>query len=250
MQQPAVTISVVSHGQNGRVRELLRDLSCTDASQIEVILTENIPDSVRLNSADYPFGIRHITNATRKGFGANHNAAFAVARGTNFCVVNPDVRLRGDPFPALLQVLRDPAVGVVGPTAIGPDGEMQNNARRFPTGRSLAMKILSRTNPIEYDHTASVFYPDWIAGMMMMFRSSTYRDIGGFDERYFLYYEDVDICARIRATGRTVAAEPAATIIHDANRQSWRSPRFTLMHLRSMVRYLSSHAVQPTRASE
>jgi hypothetical protein len=84
------------------------------------------------------------------------------------------------------------------------------------------------------------FSPDWVAGMFMLFRNELFREIGGFDERYFLYYEDVDLCFRLRQHGYDVVLVPDARAAHFAQRQSHRNPRYLLWHVRSLVRFLLS----------
>jgi GT2 family glycosyltransferase len=81
---------------------------------------------------------------------------------------------------------------------------------------------------------------DWVAGMFIVFRSDAFRSVGGFDERYFLYYEDVDICRRLGAAGASVIYEPGAEVIHDARRASRRELRRAVHHLSSAVRFLVS----------
>jgi GT2 family glycosyltransferase len=87
-------------------------------------------------------------------------------------------------------------------------------------------------------HQALPFSPDWIAGMFMLFRSELFREVGGFDERYFLYYEDVDLCFRLRQHGYEVILVPDARAVHFAQRQSHRNLRYLLWHVRSLVRFL------------
>ena len=79
---------------------------------------------------------------------------------------------------------------------------------------------------------------DWLAGMFMLFRSDAYRTVGGFDEAYFLYYEDVDLCHRLRASGASVMFEPGAEVVHDARRASRRNPRLAMHHLAGIFRFL------------
>jgi GT2 family glycosyltransferase len=182
-------------------------------------------------------------NALPKGFGANHNAAFARSRGEYFCVANPDIRLEANPFPALLRRMQDHRVGVAAPLVVGPDGSPEDNARRFPTPARLARKLLHRSGPnVEYPQSSEPMEPDWVAGMFMLFRHEAFARVGGFDERYFLYYEDVDLCARLRLAGLTVVLEPAARVIHHAQRQSRRSLRYAWWHARSMARWLCSRS--------
>src|SRR5690606_28411431 len=86
--------------------------------------------------------VRQITNLQTKGFGANHNAAFKHCPTPFFCVMNPDLRLTGNPFPALLDCMNDPQVGLVAPMVVKPLGEYDGNARRFPTPLRLLNKLV------------------------------------------------------------------------------------------------------------
>ena len=82
--------------------------------------------------------------------------------------------------------------------------------------------------------------PDWVGGMFMLFTRETFDAVGGFDERYHLYYEDVDICARVRTSGKEIVLCPTVEVIHDAQRQSHTSPRFFAWHVVSMLRFFFS----------
>jgi N-acetylglucosaminyl-diphospho-decaprenol L-rhamnosyltransferase len=84
---------------------------------------------------------------------------------------------------------------------------------------------------------ADVDWPDWVAGMCMFFDSAVFRALKGFDEGFFLYYEDVDICARVWRSGSVVVACPAASVTHDAQRASRRQWRHMRWHAQSMARY-------------
>jgi hypothetical protein len=75
--------------------------------------------------------------------------------------------------------------------------------------------------------------------MFMLFRSDAYREVGGFDERFFLYYEDVDICRRLLARGYRCVFQPEASVIHDARRASRRDLRLMSIHAASAARYLT-----------
>jgi GT2 family glycosyltransferase len=93
---------------------------------------------------------------------------------------------------------------------------------------------------MDFDYQASIipFFPHWVAGMFMLLRSETYTAIGGFDERYYLYYEDVDLCRRLRARGLEVVLVPEAHVVHLARRASWHDLQHFLWHARSALRYL------------
>jgi len=235
-----VSVSIVSHGQAGLVGNLLADLARCNGVPLEVIVTLNVDEPLHFAQGDHPFPLLVIRNPQPKGFGANHNAAFRHAKGRFFCIVNPDVRLPGDPFPTLLITLADDRVGVVAPLVRSPDGETEDSARRFPTLLFLVRKALGRTRKLDYEIADLPLSPDWVAGMFMFLRSETFAEVGGFDERYFLYYEDVDLCRRLRRQGYDVRLAPSVVAVHDARRESRRSLRHLRWHLASILRFLLS----------
>ena len=218
------------------MQNLLQDLKSCNAVSFKVILTLNIPEQLPFDPAAFPFPVRVLRNAAPRGFGANHNAAFAASEERFFCVLNPDIRLPLDPFPALLSKLENPAIAAAAPLIRNPSGDIEDHARPFPTLPSLVLKLLKKEEAI--GKSSSPFTPDWIAGMFMLFRREAFAAAGGFDEGYFMYYEDVDLCARLRAAGMRVEVSPAASAVHDARRSSRRNPRHMLWHACSMARFL------------
>ena len=237
---PQVTVSIVSHLQAALVRELLDDLQRHCAASIEVIVTVNAPESVAFEGAQFRYPVIWVRNPAPKGFGANHNAAFRRARGNYFCVMNPDIRLQADPFPPLVSALADPGVAVAAPLVCNSDGAIEDSARIFPTPGQILRKALSGRKSLDYVIGADPIEPDWVAGMFMLFRRETFAQLGGFDERFHLYYEDVDLCARARLTGLRIALDPRARVVHQARRASHRQLRFAGWHARSMLRFFLS----------
>lgn len=236
-----ISVSVVSHGQMTLVSNLLDDIQayCENTS-LELILTLNTPHEPIPNFECYGFPIVVIQNDLPKGFGANHNQAFVCAKGGYFCVLNPDVRLQADPFPALMACLADPSVGVSAPMVLNGEGHMDDSARYFPSPLSIACKVLGFSRSARYDVGQTVAYPDWVAGMFMLFNARTFSQLNGFDERYFLYYEDVDICGRLTNMGLRVAWCPSAQVIHLAQRTSHRNFKYLRWHVTSMLKFFSS----------
>ncbi|HMH18376.1 MAG TPA: glycosyltransferase family 2 protein [Burkholderiales bacterium] len=239
---PQVSISVVSHSQADLVHLLLRDLSLHSKTAIEVLLTVNVPESLPFDPTRFKFPVRITDNIKVRGFGANHNAAFQRCKSKYFCVMNPDIRLEGDPFPALFACLEDSLAGIAAPMILNPEGAIEDSARRFPTPWTIVKKALRSSPGIEYAVSGSEpLYPDWVAGMFMLIPSALYAEIGGFDERYFLYYEDVDLCARLASRDRRVVLCPGAIAVHNARRQSRSSLRFLRLHFSSMLRFFLTH---------
>lgn len=240
---PSISISIVSHDQGNLIGALLDDLArFGDPARIEVILTKNVPERLPFVVEDAPYPIRVVENVVPKGFGANHNAAFRLARGEWFCVMNPDIRLNGNPFPVLLKEIERQQAAVIAPAVLSPTGRVEDSVRRFPTPLSLAQKILGRVDGrYPFSVGEETFAADWVGGMFMLFRAGDYQCVGGFDEGFFLYYEDVDICARLWKAGRRVLACPKAQVIHDARHTSRGNLRYMRWHAGSMARYLSKH---------
>ncbi len=232
-----ITVSIVSHGQGALVIDLLRDLERFCQADIEVILTLNFPEDLAFGADAFAFPVQVIRNPRPQGFGANHNAAFRQVNTGSFCVLNPDIRLPGNPFPALRAALRNPEIGVVAPLIRNPAGTMEDSARKYPTPLGILLKALGQAHAPDYEIGDTPLPVDWLAGMFLMLRSETFRLSAGFDESYFLYYEDVDLCWRLRGKGLFAMQVPAVTAVHDARRQSHRNVRYLTWHIRSMLRF-------------
>jgi len=217
------------------VRDLIRDLhSCPEVSQI--LLTNNIPDSLR-----YGFSkkVKVKFNDRPLGYGANHNCAFRSCRTSFFCVMNPDIRIVKNPFPALIRAMQDPGVAVCAPKIVSPAGQEEDSHRQFPDIISLLGKALGGVDgKVPLGQGRSWERNSWLGGMFLFLRSEAFRKVGGFDEKFFLYYEDVDLCARLICAGYRVRQVPSVSVVHDARRQSRRSITFASWHGCSLARYL------------
>lgn len=243
-----LSISVVSHGQMELIAGLMEDIRAHCAElNIELILTLNLAEDLRFNEPDYFFPVQVIRNAQPKGYGVNHNQAFQHAQGQYFVVINPDIRFSVNPYPSLLQILEDSSVGVVAPLVESPTGELEDSVRRFPTPAIIWNKFWSRRQSLDYSLTASSVEPDWVGGMFMVFPARVFRELNGFDERYFLYYEDVDLCGRLQLAGYKVAVCTACRVVHHAQRSSHRSLKYLRWHLGSMMRFFLSPVYRQLR---
>jgi len=238
---PKISVSIVSHRQIGMVGALLGDLDkvCT-VDSMEVILTLNSPEFVKFDLTGFRFSVVLVKNTMPMGFSANHNRAFSMSSGDFFCVMNPDIRLRSDPFPALFDCLRSTSVGVVAPMVLNSDGSIEDSARRFPTPWTIVRKAFGKREVQNYPTMSAPFSIDWAGGMFLLFPRGVFERLRGFDQRYFLYYEDVDICARLRLLDYQVVLSPRATVVHLAQRSSHRKLKYFLWHLQSMVRFFLS----------
>ena len=128
------------------------------------------------------------------------------------------------------------------PRTVTPGGIEQDSIRRFPTPLGLLLKAAGKSNgAYPLTEVQGSFFPEWVGGMFMLFRSDAFKRIGGFDEGFYMYYEDVDICARLWRSGMRVVACPGVSVVHAAQRASHRETRYLRWHLASMARYFWKH---------
>ena len=237
---PGVTISVVSHGHGKQVMQLLGKIHALCLLHVgHVVLTLNVPEATllaQLNARQWAFELTLLQNLKPKGFGANHNAAFAHHGLVYFCVVNPDIDFDLDPFVELIRPLADPLAGCSFPVQVDEAGHLQDYARNVPSPAAL----LERYSPLGAKIQAQTLPgPDWVNGAFMLFRTEVFRQLGGFDTRYFMYCEDVDICLRLQLAGYRLL-HSAVQVTHAAHRSSRVNPRHLVWHVASLLRLWTS----------
>lgn len=229
-----ITLSIVSHRHGDMVKNLIEVLhDFPEVSQI--LVTKNIDESTDFSGYEK---VAEIINDRPKGFSANHNCAFVRCISEYFCVMNPDIILRDNPFPTLIHSLDQPTYAMVAPMVLNLQGEVEDSARKFPTIASVARRKWGGDDKEYYFNREShPFSPDWIGGMFMLFKSNCYREIGGFDERFYLYCEDIDICRKVKLRGRQILLNPHVWVMHDARRYSRMKLKYFLLHLSSLLKY-------------
>ncbi len=238
MARPFISLSVVSHGQGHLVEALLHDVRSWPHVRVEVIVTLNIAESDRFIASFSDLTIKVIWNAMPKGFGANHNSAFAQSTGDIFIVANPDIRAPHLDLSALIETTLDPHVGACAPLVLSVDGKIEDSARRFPTVERLAKRVVLKRRSADFDVSKELTAVDWVAGMFIVFSREAFKRVGGFDERYFMYMEDADICRRLSKLHLAVVVDPRCKVVHEARRASRRNLQHLRWHVRSAVRFL------------
>lgn len=245
---PSVLVSIVSHGHWQHVAPLLADLSRPgNAEYIRAVLTLNIPETFEVESLALPYPIEIRRNDKPLGFSSNHNRVFfeqgsGVGPEKYFCVLNPDIRLPEGTFASLLKHFRDiqPQLALVAPAIVSAEGEIEDSARNVPTPATVLAKAVHHLFGVSRRTFRIPDNPDWVAGMFMLFRAKAFDGIGGFDERYHLYYEDVDICCRLRAHNYSLHYCTEIQVTHHAQRSSHRELRYLSWHASSMLRFFLS----------
>jgi N-acetylglucosaminyl-diphospho-decaprenol L-rhamnosyltransferase len=233
-----ICVSVVSHGQGALVDRLLADIDALPPGTVsQVIVVVDLPDDPwlpRQRSAPPTCPVLLIRNAASQGFAANQNQAFARCRAPLFAVVNPDIRIGVDPFAALVARLASVAdCALVVPVQLDGSGLRESFARSVPTPWSVVLRRFLRSAE---RGAAPVPQAQWVAGAFMLWRSDAFRALGGFDERFRLYCEDVDICLRLQLGGGRFEVVESASVVHAAQRASATSTGLLRVHLRSLLR--------------
>lgn len=238
-----LTLSIVSHGHGEMVEQLLDDLaSHSSLTGVRVVLTVNVPESNLATSRWPQLALEVLYNLTPRGFGTNHNQTFVTCRTPFIAVLNPDLRLPQDPFPELLNHMdTNLQLALVSPRIVNPQGRLEDSVRENLSLPSLLRRYMRPADRVPMGQRARSsgrFY--WVAGMFMLIRRSDFAAIGGFDERFHLYCEDYDLCARLVLGGRRIGVADDVLAVHDARRDSRRSGRHLLWHIGSLARVWSS----------
>ncbi len=221
---------------NWNVRDLLRDCLRSiergrGALEVEVIVVDSASgdDSVAMVAAEFPW-VTLRPQSENVGFPRGNNIALAEARGDHLLLLNPDTVVLDDALTVMVAYLeKNPEVGAVGPQLLNPDGSVQSSRRRFPTLATgffestwlegVAPGVLRRYYALDLpdDRMADV---DWLVGACIMVPRGVYEQIGGLDEAYFMYSEELDWCRRIKEAGWRVVYHPEARVVHHVGKSS------------------------------
>lgn len=251
-----ISVSIVSHGHDVQVRALLAQLAALRGVRPDrVLLTLNLPEPAlaqAVRARRWPFPLTLIENTAPASFAANHNRAFAAGRcGASadglFAVLNPDITLQANPLACAAALLeRDPRAGAVYTEQRDARGRLQDFRRRVPLPgvllRRYVVRALGGVLGRQREELPRGARPDWVNAAFLCIRSATYAQLGGFDERYPMYCEDVDFCLRLQLAGWHLEQAAGASVIHAGARSSHRHPRYLWWHVRSLTRLWRSRA--------
>jgi len=201
-----------------------------------------------------PAGTRVVPLGANLGYGAAANVGARLLGDLDVLVLNPDVVFKPQALATMAAALDDPAIGLVGPGQLGADGQRYPAARVFPNLVDGGLHAVfgrvwpgnpgtrrTRTASYAAEVAANV---DWVSGAAMLVRRAAWDDVAGFDPRYFLYFEDVDLCWRLGRRGWSIRYEPGATIVHagasSTSATASSSVVATIAHHRSAWRFVRS----------
>ena len=251
-QEMKPEISIITVGMNhlSYVKEMLSSLYSIGkpSNSFEVVFVDNLStdgtvDYIRTNYPD----IKLIENREKYGFARNNNIGARHASGEYILILNPDIVLTEGAIDRLYDYARrNPDCGIVAPMLQNRDLSLQYSARRFPSIRILLNRFLTKGDDSARNKAVQRYLltdlpsnapseVDWCMGAALLIKRSFYEELGGFDENFFLYVEDMDLCHRCWQKGKKVIYYPLSKMIHVHQRSSQHWNKKTWIHLKSFL---------------
>ncbi len=249
MAKPKVSACIVTYRNYDKCREAVRTmLEQTVGVELTVYVVDNQSGDDELDrlKAEFPH-IVTIQNQDNKGFGHGHNAVLPLLDSEYHCVVNPDITFDCDTITDLCDYLAaNPDVGIVTPEIRFPSGDVQIIGKRNPSffalfGRNLFKskftKIVEHYQMLDEDLSKPTDI-QFATGCFFVIRTDVFKQLGGFDERFFMYFEDMDITRRtIEQAGMRAVYNPDTHIYHAWERASAHQLKYFLIVVHSMFKY-------------
>jgi N-acetylglucosaminyl-diphospho-decaprenol L-rhamnosyltransferase len=253
-----VAAVIVSYNVADLLVECIASLQADGVDEIVVVDNASSDDSVAVVRRAHP-EVEVVALDRNLGFGSGVNRGVARTTAARVLVVNPDVVVHPGSTKTLVEALdADPGLAVVAPRIETTEGELYPSARTFPDMVDAAghafLHFVWPSNPfsrryrmLDWDHAERADV-DWVAGTHFLVRREAWDAVGGFDESYFMYMEDVDLCWRLGRAGWRRGYEPSATVTHGIGRSTDQTPyRMIAAHHRSLLRYAARTTTGPQR---
>jgi hypothetical protein len=250
---PSLAIVIVTHNSRTEIGGCLASVvghTAPHPTEVAVVDNASSDDTVAFVRQHFP-SVRVIDAGGNVGFARANNLGAAEARGEFLLLLNPDTEVPPGALPTLAGVLAShPEAAIVGPRLVDGDGdaELSFGPPISPWGELKQKTLLSLYNRrvpgvVRYVErlTRSAGERAWVSGACLLIRRADWNAVGGLDERYFMYTEDVDLCAAVRARGRTVRFAPESEVRHLRGRSASRNPETERLRRRSHVAFYEKH---------
>jgi GT2 family glycosyltransferase len=243
---PDVAVSIVNTSSRDLLLACLASLEqAASGVTVETVVLDNASDdgSAAAVRERHP-SVRVIEQPFRAGFGANHNTVIRATTGRYVYVLNEDTVSEPGSLDRLVAYLdAHPRVGAIGPHVVYPDGHHQPSAWRFPTPGAAVLGTWSLGRLGIEQSSGDIAKPvDWAMACALLVRRAALDEVGLFDERFFIYTEETDLCRRLAAAGWETHYVPEVEIVHHVSQFSASIPeRRIVEHWRSRRRYWDKH---------
>ena len=252
-----LSVIIISHGHEPMLHNCVGSLApAVQGLESEILLLDNLPHggAEQLLRLDFP-DVKFIRNAASVGLSENMNRAAREAEGKYLLFLNPDTAHQSGTIAGAVDYLeRHGDTALLSCRLSNEDGSFQQNYRRFPTLPVIVSRALGadhwpwcpgfyRTRMMQGESFDRPTPVDWVFGAFMLIRRDLFWTIGGMDTSFFLYYEDVDLCYRLRGRGLKTVFYPDLNFVHRHMRTSARRPlsQAWRWHLRSAFHILRKH---------
>lgn len=251
MEESIITASlVVYHNSKEDVQKVIESILGHGSVSVLFIVDNSNEDS--LSELCDNQRIRYIFNNANLGFGPAHNIAFEEAyklKSNYHIILNPDLHFEPSIITDMIyRAISDPTIGLIMPKIVYPDGLTQHLCKLLPSPTDL---ILRRFLPVKkineflrnryelrfFSYNEEATIPS-LSGCFMVVRTSVLRSVEGFDERFFMYLEDVDLCRRIGKTNKLIYF-PKVKVVHNYAKGSYTNNKLLLYHIRSAIKYFN-----------
>lgn len=248
-----ITASIVTHNTDSE--ELTKVLQCTIDSFVQriYVVDNSSSDELREVIVQFEPKVEYIFGQGNIGYGSAHNIAIkkSIASGAKYhIVINPDIYFENGTVEALAQYMdANSDVGQVMPRVVYPNGELQYLCKLLPTPMDLiGRRFVPFKNYVEkrnyrfemrasgYDKAMDV---PFLSGCFMFLRVDALAKTSGFDDNYFMYCEDIDLCRRIGLAGFRTMYYPVVEVVHDHKKESFKNKTMLKAHIKSAIRYFN-----------
>jgi GT2 family glycosyltransferase len=238
-----LSIIIVSFNARADLERCLESLhAAPPKASHEILVVDNRSTDSSVESARKWPGVRVMENDVNAGFARANNTGIRASTGAALLLLNSDTIVPPGAIDRLLRELDAPDVAVVGPRLVDDNGRAELSfGRMIGPWNEWRQKRLGRSDRVE-SLTRRRQYPDWVSGACLLVRRSDADAVGLLDERYFMYTEDVDFCAAIRARGRRVLFTPDVQVVHRRGRSAATAPGGTRSaYRRSQIAFYEKH---------
>jgi N-acetylglucosaminyl-diphospho-decaprenol L-rhamnosyltransferase len=250
----SLRLVVVTFSPGDFLREFLASVPGASSAPVPVTVVDNGSTDGTLEWVRARRELTLIETGSNRGYGAAANLGVAAASEDWVLVVNPDITFEAGAIGDLLAVAgRWPRAGALGPRIHTDDGLLYPSARELPSiGRGVGHAVFGwvwPSNPWTAAYRRERGSPregtvGWLSGACLMLRREAFTAIGGFDERFFMYFEDTDLCERLGKAGWDVIYAPSSTVVHHGGHSTTRDPaRMSKAHHDSAYQYLAGRYV-------
>lgn len=250
-KKPLVSIIIVNYNGSEVLLNCLKSLEKSSPSiAYEVIVVDNCSNDGSPDSVEQTFpNVLLIRQPQNRGFGAGNNVGAKFAKGEFLFLLNPDTILSEDILPHLIEIMRqDPTIGIVGPKLLNPDGSLQLSVS---PALSIAGEYQARKQAKSYHLRNKTLFTqkfkdiqevDIVVGAAFFIRKTLFDSIGSFDENFFMYFEESDLCRRVQGNGWKIIYTPKVSLIHYKGFSSQEVYKnITVEYRRSQIYYYQKH---------